>query len=99
MSSYHIVIPARYASTRFPGKPLAEINGKSMLEHVFSVASQSPARTIVIATDDAQIHEHASSFCDNVLMTSDQHQSGTDRLAEVCQLMHWDNDDIVVKPQ
>lgn len=99
MSSYHIVIPARYASTRFPGKPLVEINGKSMLEHVYTVASQSTASSIVIATDDSRIHEHASQFCKDVLMTSDQHQSGTDRLAEVCDIMQWNNDDIVVNLQ
>lgn len=99
MSSYHIVIPARYASTRFPGKPLIEINGKSMLEHVHSVASRSSAQSIVIATDDQRIYEHAGRFCKTVLMTSDQHQSGTDRLAEVCQIMQWHDDDIVVNLQ
>ena len=99
MTHYHIVIPARYASTRFPGKPLEDINGKCMLEHVYYVAKKSSADNIVIATDDERIYEVAKGFCDDVLMTSDQHQSGTDRLAEVCKLKQWDENDIVVNLQ
>jgi len=99
MTDYNIVIPARYASTRFPGKPLVVINGKTMLEHVYAVAKQSTAKTIVIATDDPRIKSAADKFCDNVLMTSDQHQSGTDRLAEVCEIMQWKDDEIVVNLQ
>lgn len=99
MTDYNIVIPARYASTRFPGKPLIEINGKTMLEHVYAVAKKSSAKTIVIATDDQRIKKVADKFCGNVLMTSDQHQSGTDRLAEVCQIMQWKEEDIVVNLQ
>lgn len=99
MTSYHIVIPARYASTRFPGKPLIEISGRSMLQHVYTVAQQSSANSVVIATDDERIYEHAKQFCDQVLMTSSTHQSGTDRLAEVCNLMNWSGDEIVVNLQ
>jgi len=99
MTDYNIVIPARYASTRFPGKPLIEINGKTMLEHVYDVAKKSNANNIVIATDDQRIKDEAEKFCDKVLMTSDQHQSGTDRLAEVCDIMQWKEDDIVVNLQ
>lgn len=99
MTPYHIVIPARYASSRFPGKPLVDINGKTMLEHVYGVARQSSASSIVIATDDQRIYEVARQFCDRVLMTSDQHQSGTDRLAEVCQIMQWSEDEVVVNLQ
>jgi len=99
MTDYNIVIPARYASTRFPGKPLIEINGKTMLEHVYDVAKKSNANNIVIATDDQRIKNVADKFCDKVLMTSDQHQSGTDRLAEVCNIMQWKDDDIVVNLQ
>lgn len=99
MIAYNIVIPARYASTRFPGKPLAEINGMTMLEHVYKVAKKSSAASIVIATDDQRIKDVADRFCDKVLMTSDQHQSGTDRLAEVCEIMHWQEDEIVVNLQ
>ncbi len=99
MTAYHIVIPARYASSRFPGKPLVDINGKTMLEHVYHVAKKSSASSIVIATDDQRIADAAEKFCDQVLMTSDQHQSGTDRLAEVCQLKQWGEDEIVVNLQ
>ena len=99
MADYNIVIPARYASSRFPGKPLIEINGKSMLEHVYRVATKSDASKVVIATDDQRIIDTASQFCDHVLMTSDQHQSGTDRLAEVCDIMQWQESDIVVNLQ
>lgn len=99
MTAYHIVIPARYASTRFPGKPLQDINGKTMLEHVYQVAKKSSASCIVIATDDQRIFDAAKTFCDDVLMTSDKHQSGTDRLAEVCELKRWRDDEIVVNLQ
>lgn len=99
MTPYHIVIPARYASSRFPGKPLVDINGKTMLEHVYDVAKKSSASSIVIATDDQRIADVANKFCDKVLMTSDQHQSGTDRLAEVCQIMQWTEDEVVVNLQ
>jgi len=99
MTAYHIVIPARYASSRFPGKPLQLINQKTMLEHVYRVAKKSSAHSIVIATDDERIAKVAETFCDQVLMTSDKHQSGTDRLAEVCQIMRWGADEIVVNLQ
>jgi 3-deoxy-manno-octulosonate cytidylyltransferase (CMP-KDO synthetase) len=66
------IIPARYASTRFPGKPLVDINGKSMIQRV-------------VATDDLRIAEHVKQFGGKVMLTSDQHQSGTDRCAEVLE--------------
>ena len=99
MTAFHIVIPARYASSRFPGKPLVKINGKTMLQHVYNVAKQSSASSIIIATDDRRIADAAERFCDQVLMTSDQHQSGTDRLAEVCQIKQWTDNEIVVNLQ
>ena len=99
MTAFHIVIPARYASSRFPGKPLVEINGITMLEHVYQVAKKSSASSIVIATDDERILKVAEQFCDEVVMTSSLHQSGTDRLAEVCQLKQWNENEIVVNLQ
>jgi len=99
MTPFHIVIPARYASVRFPGKPLVEINGKTMLQHVYEVAATSSAQSIVIATDDERIFNSASRYCDRVLMTSDTHRSGTDRLAEVCGIMQWQAHEIVVNLQ
>ena len=80
--SYSIVIPARYASTRLPGKPLLDINGKSLIQHVYETACRSDAHQIVIATDNAKIATAAESFGADVIMTSEKHQSGTDRIAE-----------------
>ena len=99
MSDFVIVIPSRYASTRLPGKPLREINGKTMLEHVYERGTESAAREVVIATDDERIAEAAEVFGARVCMTGNQHRSGTERIAEVCDLMDWDDDKIVVNLQ
>ncbi len=80
------VIPARYASSRFPGKPLADIWGKSMIRRVWEQASQaSSVGRVVVATDDARIYEHAQGFGAEVFMTDVGHRSGTDRCAEVAR--------------
>lgn len=99
MNDFVIVIPSRYASTRLPGKPLRDINGKTMIEHVHDRARESRARDIVIATDDARIADTAEGFGARVCMTGDQHRSGTERIAEVCDLMDWPDDLIVVNLQ
>ncbi len=99
MSDFVIVIPSRYASMRLPGKPLREINGKTMLEHVYERATESAAREVVIATDDERIADAAEEFGARVCMTGNQHRSGTERIAEVCDLMDWDDDKIVVNLQ
>lgn len=79
-----IVIPARYGSTRLPGKPLADIAGKPMVQHVYERALQvSNAQIVVVATDDARVAEAVRSFGGTCVMTSPDHPSGTDRLAEV----------------
>jgi 3-deoxy-manno-octulosonate cytidylyltransferase (CMP-KDO synthetase) len=78
------IIPARYASTRFPGKPLVDIKGKSMLQRVYEQAKKCANLTeVIIATDDERIYAHVHQFGGIAAMTSDQHQSGTDRCAEV----------------
>jgi len=80
------VIPARYFSTRFPGKPLADLLGKSMIQRVYSQCLKSTKLTeVVIATDHEKIIEHVTSFNGNVCFTSDQHVNGTDRCFEVLQ--------------
>jgi 3-deoxy-manno-octulosonate cytidylyltransferase (CMP-KDO synthetase) len=99
MSDFVIVIPSRYASMRLPGKPLREINGKTMLEHVHDRARESAAREVVIATDDERIAEAAEGFSGQVCMTGDQHRSGTERIAEVCDLLDWPDETIVVNLQ
>ena len=99
MNTFVVVIPSRYASTRLPGKALREINGRSMLEHVHERAVESAASDVVIATDDERIAEVAEHFGARVCMTGDQHRSGTERIAEVCDLMDWADDKIVVNLQ
>lgn len=81
------IIPARYASNRFPGKPLVDIFGKSMLRRVYEQVSKFKLlKGIVIATEDQRIFDHASTFCEDVFMTSANHQSGTDRCLEALNL-------------
>lgn len=99
MSSFVVVIPARYASIRLPGKPLLEINGKPMIQHVYERATESRASEVVIATDDDRIADAAELFGATVCMTGDHHQSGTERIAEVADLMDWDDAQIVVNLQ
>lgn len=99
MSNFIVVIPARYASERLPGKPLRKIGGKSMIEHVYARARESDAREVIIATDDQRIAEAARSFDADVCLTGSQHTSGTERLAEVCELKNWDDGVKVVNLQ
>ncbi|AEE54141.1 3-deoxy-manno-octulosonate cytidylyltransferase [Haliscomenobacter hydrossis] len=78
------IIPARYASTRFPGKPLADLNGKSLIQRVYERVAAAPALDdVMVATDDQRIYDHVLSFGGKVQMTSAEHQSGTDRCAEI----------------
>ncbi len=79
------IIPARYASSRFPGKPLAIINGKTMINRVFEQAKESSLDKIIIATDDRRIFDHCLTFTGDVVMTAKTHRSGTDRCAEVAR--------------
>ncbi len=99
MVDFVVVIPARYASTRLPGKPLREINGKPMIEHVYRRGRESGARDVVIATDDERIAEAGELFGASVCMTGDQHRSGTERIAEVADLMDWHDETIVINLQ
>ena len=97
--SFYVVIPARYASTRLPAKPLKEIAGKPMIQHVYQRASESGATDIIIATDDARIEAVAKSFGARVCMTSTAHNSGTDRLQEVAAQLGLMAEDIIVNVQ
>ncbi len=96
---YYVVIPARYASSRFPGKPLQDIAGQPMIQRVWQQAQKSAAKHVVIATDDQRIYEVCQGFGAQVVMTRDNHESGTDRLAEVAQSMGWPAEAIVVNVQ
>lgn len=97
--SFVVVIPARYASTRLPGKPLADIHGKPMVQHVVEKALQSGAARVIVATDDARVQQALLSTGVEVCMTSADHQSGTERLAEVCRHYGFAADTIVVNVQ
>lgn len=97
--SYIVVIPARYASTRLPGKPLADIGGKPMVQHVYERACESGAARVVIATDDARIQAVCRDFGAEVVMTSPDHTSGTDRLEEVARILNFEPRDRVVNVQ
>lgn len=92
------IIPARFASTRFPGKPLIEIQGKSMIRRVYEQALKAESLSkVVVATDDERIADEVRGFGGAVVMTAGTHQSGTDRCAEVSQ--HFPDFDIIINIQ
>jgi 3-deoxy-manno-octulosonate cytidylyltransferase (CMP-KDO synthetase) len=93
------VIPARYASSRLPGKPLRQLAGRPMIEHVWRNALGSGAREALVATDDQRIFDAVERFGGRAVMTSPNHASGTDRLAEVATHLAWPDDTIVVNLQ
>ncbi len=97
--AFTVVIPARFASTRFPGKPLQDIAGLPMIQRVWLQAQKSAAQQVVIATDDQRIFEVCQGFGAHVVMTRDDHESGTDRLAEVVAQLGLPADAIVVNVQ
>ena len=99
MSGFRVVIPARYASQRLPGKPLLDIVGKPMIQHVYDRARESGATSVIIATDDERIAAAATAFGAEVCMTAADHASGTDRIAEVARAMNWSDDTVVVNLQ
>jgi 3-deoxy-manno-octulosonate cytidylyltransferase (CMP-KDO synthetase) len=99
VSAYKIVIPARYGSSRLPGKPLIELAGKPMIQHVYERALATGVSDIVIATDDQRIFDVAKSFGAHVVMTSVNHENGTERIAEVAQQLGWGADDVIVNVQ
>ena len=97
--AFVVVIPARFASSRLPGKPLADIAGKPMVQWVWQQAMQSGASRVVIATDDARVEAAAQAFGAEVLMTNPNHNSGTERLAEVVNILGLAADTVVVNVQ
>lgn len=96
---FYVIIPARYASTRLPGKPLQLIADKPMIQHVYERAMLSAAKEVIVATDDARVEQAVKVFGGKVVMTRADHQSGTDRIQEVCQQQRWDEDIVVVNLQ
>lgn len=101
-----VIIPARYDSTRFPGKPLATLKGKPLIQHVYEgCVGATLAREVVVATDSETIFEKVLSFGGRAVMTSQEHSSGTDRVSEVAALMDCDiivnvqGDEPLIRPQ
>ena len=99
MSGFIVVIPARYASTRLPGKPLKDIAGKPMIQWVYEQAAHSGASEVIVATDDERIAAACRDFGAQVELTSTDHASGTDRVAELARRFSWADDQIVVNVQ
>lgn len=97
--SYIVVIPARYASTRLPGKPLLDIGGKPMIQRVVEQAARCGAERVVVATDDERIVDVVTGFGCEAVMTNASHPSGTDRLQEVAQKLGLDDAAVIVNVQ
>ena len=97
--SFSIVIPARYASKRLPGKALKDINGKPMIQRVHEAALGSQASEVIVATDSEKIKEVCNQFGAECLMTKQQHRSGTDRVNEIAEILDWPNEQIIVNLQ
>ncbi|MGR5093119.1 3-deoxy-manno-octulosonate cytidylyltransferase [Vibrio maritimus] len=97
--AFTVIIPARYSSSRLPGKPLADICGKPMVQHVYERAVESGADRVIVATDDVRIESAVQAFGGEVCMTSPDHQSGTERLAEVVELMSIEPEHTIVNVQ
>ena len=99
MTDFVVVIPARFASERLPGKPLRDIAGKPMLQHVWQRGIDSGASEVIVATDDKRIADVATGFGATVSMTAATHLSGTDRIAEVADRHEWPDERVVVNLQ
>lgn len=97
--SFTVIIPARYASTRLPGKPLLDIAGKPMIERVVDRANESKASRVIVATDDERIVQALQSTDCEVCMTNPEHESGSDRLAEVVKTLQINDEEVIVNVQ
>lgn len=97
--SFVVIIPARYQSSRLPGKPLADIGGKPMIQWVVEKAKASGADRVIVATDNKQVADVVSAFGGEVCMTRADHQSGTERLAEVVEYYNFSPEQVIVNVQ
>lgn len=97
--NYTVIIPARYASTRLPAKPLADIAGKPMIVRVLEQAKKSKATRVIVATDNQEVFDVVKSLGGEVVLTSEKHNSGTERLAEVINLCQFSDDEVIVNVQ
>lgn len=98
-ADFHVIIPARYQSSRLPGKLLMELKGMTVLERVYRQALQANAKSVIIATDNEEIFNQAINFGAQVEMTDTHHQSGTDRIAEVVKRRQFSPEEIIVNVQ
>ena len=96
---FHVIIPARFAASRLPGKPLLDMGGRPLIQWVWQCAQASGAASVIVATDDARIRDTAQRFGAECVLTSTQHVSGTDRIAEVVRAKGCAQDDVVVNLQ
>ncbi|MBQ0725679.1 MAG: 3-deoxy-manno-octulosonate cytidylyltransferase, partial [Cycloclasticus sp.] len=99
MKEFKVVIPARYASSRLPAKPLLKIAGKAMILHVCEKAALAGAEEVVVATDDERIVDCVKQAGFNALMTAKSHNSGTERITEVANKLAWGDEVIIVNCQ
>ena len=97
--NYKVIIPARLGSTRLPGKPLKEINGKTLIQRVVDQVKKSSADSIYVATDSIDIIDHCDQHQISTLLTSKEHQTGSDRLAEACNLLNLEDETLIVNVQ
>ena len=97
--SYKVIIPARLGSKRLPGKPLKEINGKTLIQRVVNQAKKSKAESVYVATDSKDIIDHCNENQIEAILTSKNHQTGSDRLAEACNLLNLDEEMLIVNVQ
>jgi len=96
---FHVIIPARFESIRLPGKPLARIGDRSMIEHVCQKAVASGAQSVTVATDHKQIKDCVEQAGFKAVLTSTEHTSGSDRIHEACDILEFSDDDIIVNVQ
>lgn len=99
MTGFRVVIPARYAAARLPGKPLLDIGGRSMIHRVWEQARASGADQVVVATDDPRVEAAVRAFGGEVLLTRSDHGSGSERIAEVTERLAWPDDTVVINLQ
>ena len=97
--NFTVIIPARLSATRLPGKPLLEIAGKPLIQHVYESAVNSSAERIIVATDDERIKKTVETFGGNAVMTGGQHKSGTDRIAEAIDRLKIPDDTLIINIQ
>ena len=96
---FRIIIPARLGSTRLPNKPLKEIEGKTLIERVVEQAKKSNADSVHVATDSKEIENHCKQLDVESLLTNSNHQTGSDRLAESCNILELNDDELVINVQ